>query len=347
MDTAAFDYELPEELIAQRPLPARAGARMLVLPRESGACELRNFLDLKDYLRPGDCLVVNDTRVIPARLFGVKEPSGARIELLLLRPLVGVANGWAALLRPARRLRLGDRVRLLDRHGGETDQTATLLGRDGAEAALGFDSEVQGVLERCGHLPLPPYVRRSDEAADQERYQTIYAAAPGAVAAPTAGLHFTEPVLTELRAAGVDLVALTLHVGPGTFRPVTVADPREHRMHAEHYRLSDEAARRINRARSGGGRVIAVGTTAVRVLETCADATGQVHPGEGETEIFLYPPSRPRAVDALLTNFHLPKSTLLMLVCCFADRQRVLAAYHLAVRERFRFYSYGDCMLLC
>jgi S-adenosylmethionine:tRNA ribosyltransferase-isomerase len=346
MLTSDFHYELPEELVAQRPTVERSGARMLALHRDTGACEIRNFLDINEYLRSGDCLVVNNTRVIPARMFGVKAGGGARIEILLLRPEGEGRHAWAALLRPARRLRVGEAVYLLDRDGQATGDFCTLAARVDEEARLEFNGEVSDIVARCGHMPLPPYIRREDEGADQERYQTVYASAPGAVAAPTAGLHFTPSVLAGIRSQGVTVVELTLHVGPGTFRPVSVEDLREHRMHSERYVLSTETAAAINRTREQGGRIVAVGTTVVRVLEACAEADGQVQAGEGETAIFLHPPYRPRVVDLLLTNFHLPQSTLLMLVCCFAEREQVLAAYRLAIQERLRFYSYGDCMLL-
>ncbi len=346
MQTSDFDYDLPAELIAQHPPAERSAARMLALNRDTGECELRGFRDFGEYLRAGDCLVLNDTRVIPARLFGIKEGGGARLELLLLRPQGDVGNRWAALVRPARRVRRGAGIRLLDRGGGETDVSCRLVDRVAEEAILEFDGEVDAILARCGHMPLPPYIRREDELSDQERYQTVFARHPGAVAAPTAGLHFTPEVLDGLRAKGVQVAELTLHVGPGTFRPVAVEDLCEHRMHTERYVLPSETAVAINRARHAGGRIVAVGTTVVRVLESCADAGGLVRPGEGETDIFLHPPYRPRVVDLLLTNFHLPRSTLLMLVCCLADRERVLAAYRLAVARGLRFYSYGDCMLL-
>jgi len=346
MRTSDFDYDLPPELIAQQPPSERGGARMLALHRDTGACELRRFADLGEYLRPGDCLVLNDTRVIPARLFGAKDHGGARIELLLLRPQEGDGRQWAALARPARRLRSGDRILLLDREGRPTGGGCRLAGRADEEAILDFEDDVQAVLARCGHVPLPPYIRREDAPSDGERYQTVFARSPGAVAAPTAGLHFTPELLAGLRERGVRIAELTLHVGPGTFRPVAVENVHEHRMHAERYVLPDATAGEINRARDAGGRVVAVGTTVVRVLESCADADGRVAAGAGETDIFLHPPRRPRAADLLLTNFHLPRSTLLMLVSCFASREHVLAAYRLAIAGRLRFYSYGDCMLL-
>lgn len=342
MKTAAFDYELPPELIAQEPPADRAGARMLVLRRASGACQLRRFRDLASFLRPGDCLVLNDTRVIPARLFGQKEGGGARIEALLLSE--EGPGLWEAMLRNARRLRPGTVVQL----DGAPDASFTVEARhaEGHFLLRFSSSEVLALLERAGHVPLPPYIQRQDVPGDRQRYQTVFAARPGAVAAPTAGLHFTPEVLAELSAAGVRLATVTLHVGPGTFKPVTADDLGAHRMHEERYELSEAAAALVNRTRSEGGRIVAVGTTAVRVLETCAQESGLVLPGAGRTRLFLHPPQRPRSVDALLTNFHLPRSTLLMLVACFSTTEQVLAAYRLAVQERFRFYSYGDCMLL-
>jgi len=354
MRTADFDYELPSELIAQRPARKRESSRMLVLERASGRCEIRNFPDLREYLRPGDCLVLNDARVMPARLFGVRVRDGGRlrVELLLLRPVAdtvvapGGGERWAALARPARRLRPGDVVKLLDRSGNATKNEIVMVGRDQEETIVEFAASADAIMAQCGHIPLPPYISRDDEAEDAERYQTVYAAVPGAVAAPTAGLHFTSEILAQMQRDGLAVTKLTLAVGAGTFRPVTAEDPREHRMHAERYHLSEATAASINRARAGGGRVVAVGTTVVRVLESCLGPDGLVRPGSGATALFMFPPYRPRAVDVLLTNFHLPRSTLLMLVCCFAPREQVLVAYRLAVQERMRFYSYGDCMLL-
>ncbi|MFW5802906.1 MAG: tRNA preQ1(34) S-adenosylmethionine ribosyltransferase-isomerase QueA [Verrucomicrobiota bacterium] len=342
MQTSDFDYELPEELIAQAPVTPRDRSRMLVLHRGSGDCELRSFADFADYFEEGDCLVVNDTRVIPARLFGHRVPSGGQIEILLVERCG--EREWVCFLKPARRLKPGDRIAL----AGEAGEIVVVAKNPGGECRVRFDcANPDAVIEQAGHVPLPPYIRREDAAADRERYQTVYAEKAGAVAAPTAGLHFTRRILDQLAEKGVERANVTLHVGPGTFRPVQEEDPTRHEMHEEAYELSEETAEIIRRTRRRGGRVIAVGTTTVRVLETCADsATRTVRPGCGRTKLFLHPPNQPVVADALLTNFHLPRSTLLMLVSTFSSVEHVLAAYRLAVRERFRFYSYGDCMLL-
>jgi S-adenosylmethionine:tRNA ribosyltransferase-isomerase len=340
-----FDYDLPPELIAQYPLPDRAAARMLVMDRRTGACGLRTFRDLPAFLRPGDCLVLNDTKVIPARLLGHRVPSGGQVELLLVEE--AAPGQWNCLLHPGRRLHPGDRIRLEGVRQGP--DTVTLRQRlpEGLFHVEFPTPDVLGLLEDAGTVPLPPYIERPAEAADRERYQTVYAAWPGAVAAPTAGLHFTPAIFAEVRAAGVEVARLTLHVGPGTFRPVKSATVEEHTMHEETYELTEEAAQTINAARRRGGRILAVGTTSVRVLETCADsATRTVRAGRGRTRIFLHPPMTPAVVDGLLTNFHLPRSTLLMLVATFTTLEKLKAAYALAVREQYRFFSYGDCMLL-
>ncbi len=342
-----FDYNLPPELIAQEPLADRSASRMLVVDRTAGTWAHRQFQDLPDYLRAGDCLVLNDTRVLPARLI-TRRPGGGRMELLLLRPVV--EQVWEALARPARRLRVGTVLEF----GGRLTASVLTQGAEGVvQVQLDCQGDLLSALEEVGLTPLPPYIRRphqeedtAHERADRERYQTVYAQTPGAVAAPTAGLHFTPEMLAALETRGVAVARLTLHVGLGTFRPVTVDRIEEHRMHAEYYSVSEEAAQQINARRAAGGRVLAVGTTVVRTLETVADAQGRVLSGEGRSDIFLYPGYRFRAVDLLLTNFHLPRSTLLMLVSAFAGRKLVLATYRAAVEERYRFYSYGDCMLV-
>ncbi len=357
-----FDYNLPEDLIAQEPLADRAASRMLVLDRGAGSWGHRRFADLPEYLRPGDCFVLNDTRVLPARLV-TRRPTGGRTELLLLRPLEGpderrlrresgppACHLWEALARPAKRLRVGTELDF----GGRLTATVLEQGEEGlVQVRLDCDGELLEALEEVGLTPLPPYIRRphqeedtAHEQVDRQRYQTVYAETPGAVAAPTAGLHFTSEMLSVLEAQGVAVARLTLHVGLGTFRPVTVERVAEHRMHGEYYWVGEAAAALINQRRAVGGRVLAVGTTVTRTLETVADEQGRVHAGEGWSEIFLYPGYRFRAVDMLLTNFHLPRSTLLMLVSAFAGRELVLAAYAAAVEERYRFYSYGDCMLI-
>lgn len=352
LSTDLFDYTLPEELIAQHPADRRDGSRLLVLDRNSGACELHPFGDIIDYLEPGDALIFNDTKVLRGRMYGRKngDPAGARFEMLLVAALNPEGTRWKVLLKPGKRGTPGTRVLFTDEHDevNAVGDGFIVIGRADDEA---FEIELCGadletLQRRYGHIPLPPYIRRGDENADDDRYQTVFARHPGAVAAPTAGLHFTPEILAELERRGVKQAAVTLHVGPGTFKPVSVADATQHRMHAEEYFLSEATAELVNATHRAGKKVFAVGTTTVRVLESCVDAAGQVRPGHGQTEIFLYPPYRPRAVDALLTNFHLPKSTLLMLVSTFADREKVLAAYQYAIANRMRFYSYGDCMLL-
>lgn len=342
-----FDYHLPEELIAQEP-PARRGAsRMLTLDRETGIREIRGFGDLPELVRRGDVVVLNDTRVIRARMFGRKEPSGAEIELLLVEP-AATPNHWLCLARPGKRLREGVEIRLKTVSGelGDAKVTVTAKHPDGrVEIDLG-PVDFDALQETFGHMPLPPYIKRSDRNDDRDRYQTVYARTPGAVAAPTAGLHFTPEILAKLADKGVTTERVTLHVGPGTFRPVSVEHVEDHQMHSERYHLNAATADRINAARAAGGRVLAVGTTVVRVLETIADEKGNVHPGTGETDIFIHPPYRFKAVDMLLTNFHLPKSTLLMLACAFAGTTNTLAAYEDAKRAKMRFYSYGDCMVV-
>lgn len=329
MRTRDFHYELPDELIATRPLDDRAGSRMMVLHRESGRVEHRMFRDLPELLRPDDLLVLNDTRVIPARVYS----DDGKIEVLCLDRLSPLE--WRCLVRPGRKMREGKELRV----GGIGGRVVEVF--DNGDRLIRWESEID--LDRHGHLALPHYMGREDELTDRERYQTVYAREEGAIAAPTAGLHFTPEML-----AGLPHDFLTLHVGVGTFRPVQAETPEEHVMHSERYRVSAATARRINQA----GRVVAVGTTVTRVLEHLA--AGRDEDGlriderehRGETDIFIHPPYRFRGIGALLTNFHLPESTLIMLVSAFAGREAVLAAYHEAVRERYRFYSYGDCMLL-
>jgi S-adenosylmethionine:tRNA ribosyltransferase-isomerase len=343
MKVSDFDFDLPADLIAQHPTARREQSRLLVLRRESGRCDVRHFGDLGQYLRRGDLLVLNDTRVIAARLFGHREPTGGAVEAFLLEALGG--QRWQCLLRPGRRLRPGDQVVVAGADGARL--TVSARRADGTFEVEFSVADVLALLERAGRVPLPPYIHREASAADRERYQTVYAARPGAVAAPTAGLHFTGDLLDELRQRGIATACVTLHVGPGTFKPVQAECVEDHVMHEEVYELPAVTAELVRLTRERGGRVIAVGTTAVRTLETCADAaTRTVRPGTGRTSIFLYPPRLPVVCDALLTNFHLPRSTLLMLVSCFSSVERVLAAYRFAIQERFRFYSYGDCMLV-
>lgn len=341
MKTSDFDYELPRELIAQYPADRRDESRLLVVRRDGGALEHRLFRDVGEYLEPGDVLVVNESEVIPARLLG-RRSGGGRAEMFLLRGLGD--HRWEVLVRPGARIREGAELSFGD--GQLTARVLEVLPDGKRVVSLWAPGDVAATAERLGAVPLPPYIDREPEAADSLRYQTVYARVPGAVAAPTAGLHFTVELLAELGAAGVATAPLTLHVGIGTFRPVSVEDPADHPMESERFELPMDAADAINAARDGGGRVVAVGTTSVRTLESVAEEDGHVEAGSGSTNLFIRSPYRFKCVDVLLTNFHLPRSTLLMLVSAFAGRERVLDAYAEAVRERYRFYSYGDAMLL-
>jgi S-adenosylmethionine:tRNA ribosyltransferase-isomerase len=339
--TSDFAFDLPDELIAQYPAEQRDHSRLLVLHRATGAIEHRRFPDILEYFRAGDVLVVNESRVFPARL-RARRAGGGAAEVLLLRPEEDPADGmWRALVRPGAKLRPGRTLEV-----GEALDVEILDVLPGGErlVRLRTSLDIFQALERYGEIPLPPYVRRDAGAADRERYQTVYARERGSVAAPTAGLHFTPELLAAAEARGVGIARLVLHVGIGTFRPVDVEDPAEHRMHAEWYRVTSDAASMVNAARASGGAVWAVGTTSVRTLETAADADGIVRAGDGWTDIFIRPPYRFRAVDRLITNFHLPRSTLLMLVSALAGREHTLAAYRAAVEQRYRFFSYGDAM---
>lgn len=342
MDVSQFDFELPEELIAQEPAPKRSGSRLMVVNRENQTVEHRRFPDLLEYLHPGDVLVLNDTRVRPARLVGVKEGTGARIELLLLNPLGG--DRWEALVKPAKRVKEGTVVRFGDGKLQAVAQEMTDAAGGRVFQLQYQEQDLEILLERLGEMPLPPYIhRRLDEP---ERYQTVYSRAVGSAAAPTAGLHFTEDLLNRAKEKGVKIVTITLHVGLGTFRPVTAESIEEHQMHAEFYEVSEEAAEQIRVAKAKGNRVMAVGTTSVRTLETVARDHGEIRAARGWTDIFIYPGFPFRVTDALLTNFHLPKSTLLMLVSAFSSRELMLQAYRTAVREKYRFFSFGDAMLI-
>ena len=332
-----FTFDLPPELIAQRPLADRRASRLLCLDRQNGAVAHRRFTDLPALLEPGDLLVFNDTRVIPARLFAHK-PTGGQVEILLERMLGG--QRCLAQLRVSKKPAVGVRLQLDG--GGELE----VLGREGAfyELAL-VEGDLAATLEAQGHMPLPPYIEREDEAADRERYQTVYARKPGAVAAPTAGLHFDGALLAALEEKGVERAFVTLHVGAGTFQPVRTDNIEDHEMHAEQLEVGPGVCEAIARTKARGGRVVAVGTTCVRSLETAA-AGGTLEPFTGDSRLFIYPGYDFRVVDALITNFHLPESTLLMLVSALAGREAVLAAYGDAVRERYRFFSYGDAMFI-
>jgi len=363
MKTSDFDYDLPSQLIAQDPLPERSASRMLVLPRRGGAIAHRQVTDIVTYLRRGDLLVVNDTRVFPARIAGHRVDTGGRAELLLTHRVEdggeGASEGegevWEALMRSGFRPRRG--MGLSMANGDLVAEVLEPLAGGRVRVRLMGKGPVADILDRQGEVPLPPYIKRGDEdraraVADRERYQTVYARRRGAVAAPTAGLHFSGRLMDVLKSIGVGVASVTLHVGPGTFRPVTADDPSNHDMDAEWYEVSPEASEQIAAARLAGHRVVAVGTTTVRTLETVALEHGQVVPASGWSRLFIRSPFAFKAVDALLTNFHLPRSTLLMLVSAFCDGEqadgceRVLAAYRAAVAEQYRFYSYGDCMLI-
>ncbi len=333
--TSDFDYDLPESFIAQEPIEPRDRARLMVLHRADGRIEHRVFYQIGEYLRPGDVLVLNQTRVLPARLFARKE-TGGRVEILLLRRLD--EQTWESLVG-GKGLRAGRRL-LLD----EGLEATILAEGEGAKRVLRFSRTLDDLLPRIGHVPLPPYIRRPVE--NPERYQTVYARQPGSAAAPTAGLHFTPQLLEELQAKGVKLAYVTLHIGLDTFAPVTEEVPTEHKMHTECCEVSEESAAIIHSARKSGGRVIAVGTTSVRTLETAAAESGEIRPYSGPTSLFILPGYRFKIVDAMITNFHLPRSTLIMLVSAFAGRERILQAYELAKREGYRFYSFGDAMLI-
>lgn len=337
-----FSFVLPEELIAQYPAAQRDDARLMVVDRATAQITTGTIADLHSYFRSGDLLVVNDTRVRPARLLGHKE-SGGRIEVFLLQRKPGESELWSCLTRASKSPRPGSQLHfpgeITGTVEGVDDQGLTLVS---FVCAGGFMAAV----EKFGHVPLPPYIRRADEELDRDRYQTIYAATPGAVAAPTAGLHFTTELLDLLRDKGVEIVTLTLHVGIGTFTPVRVEKLSDHRMHSESYHIPMETAAAVNRAKDEGRRVIAVGTTTTRTLEAVAASTGRVSAGEGETDIFITPGAKFRIVDGLITNFHLPESTLLVLVSAFSGQALTMLAYRQAVAERFRFFSYGDCMLI-
>ncbi|MGB1140928.1 MAG: tRNA preQ1(34) S-adenosylmethionine ribosyltransferase-isomerase QueA [Halioglobus sp.] len=346
MKRTDFHYELPQELIAQRPLDERSASRLLVLEGNSGAIQHRQFPDLLDHLAPNDLLVFNNTRVIPARMWGHKE-TGGKVEILVER-LTGTHSADAHV-RASKSPRPGTVVKLSAAEGEEASTHAlTVTGRNGDLFCLSSEGgePIAAILAEIGHMPLPPYIEREDELADRERYQTVYAEKEGAVAAPTAGLHFTEQLLAEIDARGLRRATVTLHVGAGTFQPVRADEIEEHVMHAEFVEVGQSLCDAVREARERGGRVVAVGTTAVRSLEAAAQATGEVAPFTGDTDIFIYPGYRFRCVDAMVTNFHLPESTLLMLVSAFAGREPIMAAYAEAVASGYRFFSYGDAMFI-
>ena len=341
MNTADFDFDLPEELIAQTPLEKRDASRLLVVDKETGAFSDQHFDQIIDQLQPGDALVMNNTRVLPARLYGIKPETGGHVELLLLKNTQG--DDWEVLAKPAKRLRVGAQISFGD--GRLTATVVDELEHGGRIVRFGYEGIFLEVLESLGEMPLPPYIH--EKLADRERYQTVYAKENGSAAAPTAGLHFTEELLEQIAAKGVKLVYLTLHVGLGTFRPVSVDSLDDHEMHSEFYSLSEEAAQTLRQVKANGGRVIAVGTTSIRTLETIGSkAQGQNQADSGGTNIFIKPGYDWKVVDAFSTNFHLPKSTLVMLVSAFAGRSLTLEAYEHAIAERYRFFSFGDAMFI-
>ncbi|HJB90462.1 MAG TPA: tRNA preQ1(34) S-adenosylmethionine ribosyltransferase-isomerase QueA [Candidatus Eisenbergiella merdigallinarum] len=340
MKTSDYAFDLPQELIAQDPLTDRSASRLLVLDRRTGKTEHRGFRDILQYLRPGDCLVLNDTRVIPARLLGGKEDTKAAVEILLLKRRE--KDVWEALVRPGKKLRPGARVTFGD--GRLRAEILDVVEEGNRLVQFSYEGIWEEVLDSLGEMPLPPYI--THKLQDKNRYQTVYARYEGSAAAPTAGLHFTQELLAQVEEMGVELAYVTLHVGLGTFRPVKVDNVKEHHMHSEFYRITKEAAERINRAKESGHRVICVGTTSCRTVESAADENGRLSACSGNTDIFIYPGYRFKVLDGLITNFHLPESTLVMLVSALAGREQVLSAYREAIRERYRFFSFGDAMLI-
>lgn len=339
MKTDDFDYELPKELIAQTPLKNRNGSRMMVLDKNTGKFSDNHFTDLINYLNEGDTLVLNDTKVIPARLIGHKIDTGAVIEVLMLKDLGG--DTWECLTKPAKRIKEGTIVKFSD----ELYCKCVYVGEDGIRHyKFIYDGIFLEILDRLGEMPLPPYI--TEKLDDKNRYQTVYAKNPGSAAAPTAGLHFTSEYLEKIKAKGVNIAYVTLHVGLGTFRPVVVDDVSKHDMHSEYYILNEDTANLLNKTRENNKKIIAVGTTSTRVLETIADENGHFKEASGNTKIFIYPGYKFHGIDALLTNFHLPKSTLIMLISALAGKENVLKAYKHAVKEKYRFFSFGDCMFI-
>ena len=340
MDVKDFYFDLPQELIAQDPLEDRASSRLLVLDKHTGEITHKGFRDILEYLKPGDCLVINDTKVIPARLFGVKEDTGAKIEILLLKRREN--DIWETLVKPGKKAKPGTRIVF-----GEGLLTGTVLETvDDGNRLIQFSYEgiFEEILDQLGQMPLPPYI--THQLKDKNRYQTVYAKHEGSAAAPTAGLHFTKELLKQVEDMGVKIAHVTLHVGLGTFRPVKVEHVQDHHMHSEFYVVEESEAKKVNDAKEAGGRVICVGTTSCRTVESAADENGRLKAGTGWTDIFIYPGYQFKILDGLITNFHLPESTLVMLVSALAGREHILAAYEEAIRERYRFFSFGDAMLI-
>ena len=340
MKTSDFYFDLPQEQIAQDPLEDRSSSRLLVLDKETGEYEHRVFRDIVDYLHPGDCLVLNNTKVIPARLFGEKEGTGAHIEILLLKRREN--DIWETLVKPGRKAKPGTKISF----GGGllTGEVLDVVEEGNRLIRFSYEGIFEEILDQLGQMPLPPYI--THQLKDKNRYQTVYAKYDGSAAAPTAGLHFTPELLKQVKEMGVEIAEVTLHVGLGTFRPVKVENVLEHHMHSEFYMIDEEAAEKINRTRENGGRVICVGTTSCRTIESAADENGRLKAFSGWTDIFIYPGYRFQVLDCLITNFHLPESTLLMLVSALAGREHILAAYEEAVKQGYRFFSFGDAMLI-
>lgn len=340
MNLNDFYYELPQELIAQHPLKKRDNSRLLLLDRNTGYLEHRKFCEIKGIVRPGDCLVLNDTRVIPARLLGVKEDTGGKIEFVLLKQIE--SDIWEVILKPGRRAKPGACFVFAD--GLLKAEIVDILEEGNRLVKFKYDGIFEEILDKVGVIPLPPYI--TQKLDDKERYQTVYSKDKGSAAAPTAGLHFTKELLNELVNLGVSIAYLTLHVGLGTFRPVKSEIIEQHKMHSEYYIIDDAACSTINTARKNNGRIIAVGTTSCRVLETISDEAGNVSPAKGWTDIFIYPGYKFKAIEGMLTNFHLPESTLLMLISAFSGRENIMKAYNEAIKEKYRFFSFGDAMLI-
>lgn len=340
MDIEAFDYHLPEALIAQTPLKNRDESRLLVLGRQTGDIEHKHFKDVIDYLDKGDTVVLNDTRVMPARLFGLKEETGAKVEMLMLTQISG--NDWEVLLKPAKRIKVGNKLSFGD--GKIVAECIEELNQGGRIMRLHYEGILQERLDELGEMPLPPYIK--ERLDDQDRYQTVYAKASGSAAAPTAGLHFTDELLNRIKAKGINIAFITLHVGLGTFRPVSVDNIDDHEMHSEYYQMDQETANLLNETKSKGHRVISVGTTSTRTLETIMQTNEAFKAQSGWTDIFIFPGYTFKAIDGLITNFHLPKSTLVMLVSAFSSRDYILNAYQQAVKSEYRFFSFGDAMLI-
>ena len=340
MDVKDFDYDLPEELIAQDPLEDRSSSRLMVLDKKTGEVHHKHFTDILEYLHPGDCLVINNTKVIPARLFGTKEGTQAKIEVLLLKRKEN--DIWETLVKPGKKAKPGTRIIFGD--GLLTGEVIDVVEEGNRLIQFHYEGIFEEILDQLGQMPLPPYI--THQLKDKNRYQTVYAKYDGSAAAPTAGLHFTEELLQKVKDMGVEIAEVTLHVGLGTFRPVKVENVLDHHMHSEFYMVSQEAADKINAAKDRGNRVIAVGTTSTRTLEAASDEKGRLRETSGWTDIFIYPGYQFKVIDALITNFHLPQSTLVMLVSALAGREQVLNAYRIAVQEKYRFFSFGDAMLI-